>query len=80
VEPAIADALAATAPPIVVNALGVALGFGILVLSRVPANARLGAVTLVSLLACLAATLLLIPVLLRVAGSGRRGRLRKAGR
>lgn len=67
-EAAIADSLAVTGPPILINALAVALGFGILVLSRVPANARLGAITMVSLIACLAATLLVIPALLRLAG------------
>ncbi len=67
-EAAILDSLETTGPAIVINALAVALGFGILVLSQVPANARLGAITVVSLLACLAATLLVIPALLRLAG------------
>jgi predicted RND superfamily exporter protein len=70
-DPALLEALAATGPAIVVNGLAVALGFGVLVLSQVPANARLGAITGVSLLACLAATLLLIPALLRGVGGGR---------
>lgn len=61
---ALRGAIAATGPPVVVNTLAVALGFGILVLSEVPANARLGAITLVSLAACLAATLLVLPALL----------------
>ena len=51
-----------------VGGLAVALGFGILMLSQVPANAALGVLTVVSLLACLAATLLVIPALLRVTG------------
>jgi predicted RND superfamily exporter protein len=63
---AIEDALIETGPPIVINALAIALGFGILLLSRVPANARLGAMTAVGLLACLAATVLVIPALLRL--------------
>jgi uncharacterized protein len=67
-EDAIDAALTATAPAIVVNALAVALGFGLLVLSRVPANARLGEIAVVSLIACLAATLLVIPALLRLMG------------
>ncbi len=70
-EAAVADSLATTAPAIVVNGLAVALGFGLLVLSRVPANARLGEITVVSLLSCLAATLLVIPTLMRI--SSRRG-------
>lgn len=69
-EEAIFEALAATGPAIAVNALAVALGFGILVLSRVPANAWLGAISLVSLLACLIATLIVIPAVLRLAGPG----------
>jgi hypothetical protein len=69
-DTAILDALAATGPAILANALAVALGFGVLVLSRVPANAQLGMITGLSLAGCLAATLLVIPALLRV---GRRG-------
>jgi predicted RND superfamily exporter protein len=65
-ESAIAAALAATGPPITANALALALGFGLLMLSRVPANAWLGAITMVSLVACLAATLVVIPGLLRL--------------
>ena len=68
---AIAAALTATGPAIVVNALAVALGFGILVLSRVPANAQLGTLTVMSLTTCLVATLLVVPALLRVAGGGK---------
>jgi len=65
-ESAIAETLAATGPAIAANALALALGFGLLALSRVPANARLGAITVVSLLACVAATFLVIPALLRL--------------
>jgi hypothetical protein len=71
---AIVDAWTLTGPAIVINALAVALGFGILVLSRVPANARLGAITVVSLATCLAATLLVIPALIQVAGGRREAR------
>ena len=66
---AIVDALVATGPAILINALAVALGFGILVLSRVPANAQLGAITAVSLVTCLGATFLVIPALLRLFGT-----------
>jgi predicted RND superfamily exporter protein len=72
---ATAQALEATGPAIVANALALALGFGLLALSRVPANARLGAITVVSLLACVAATFLVIPALLRLgARAGRPGK------
>jgi hypothetical protein len=67
-EAAIAEALTATGPAIGINALAVGLGFGILTLSQVPANARLGTLTAVGLLACLAATLLVLPAVLRWAG------------
>jgi predicted RND superfamily exporter protein len=63
-EAAVLESLQATGPAIVVNALAVSLGFGILVFSRVPANAQLGAITLLSLLTCVAATLLVVPALL----------------
>jgi len=69
-EAAILESLSVTGPAIMVNALALALGFGILVLSQVPANARLGAVTVLSLLTCLAATLLVLPALLRVSRPG----------
>jgi predicted RND superfamily exporter protein len=68
-DAALDAALAATVPAIVIDGLAVALGFGVLVVSRVPANARLGAMTAVCLLSCLAATLLVIPPLLRVMSS-----------
>jgi predicted RND superfamily exporter protein len=74
-DPAIGGTLEGTGPAIVANALALALGFGLLSLSRVPANARLGAITVVSLLACVAATFLVIPALLRLgARAARRAR------
>jgi predicted RND superfamily exporter protein len=68
---AVVDALAATGPAILVNALAIGLGLGVLVLSRVPANAQLGAITVVSLAGCLVATLLVMPAVLRVADARR---------
>jgi predicted RND superfamily exporter protein len=47
-----------------VDALAVAAGVGLLVFSQVPANARLGALFVLSLLGCLATTLILLPALL----------------
>ncbi len=58
---AMAGALSTTGPAIVVDALAVALGFGVLVVSQVPANARLGGLLVVSVLGCLAATFFLVP-------------------
>jgi predicted RND superfamily exporter protein len=63
---AIADATGATAPAIIIDALAVALGFGVLMLSQVPANARLGGLVVLSIVICLVATLVLLPALLRV--------------
>ncbi|NOS99746.1 MAG: MMPL family transporter [Phycisphaerales bacterium] len=70
---AIRDALTAAGPAIVVDALGVALGFSVMVLSQVPANARLGALVVLSIVNCLAATLLLLPACLAFGKPGARG-------
>jgi predicted RND superfamily exporter protein len=63
-EAAVAAALTTTGPAIVIDACAVALGFGVLVFSQVPANARLGGLLVVSVLACLLTTLLAVPALL----------------
>lgn len=65
-QPAITDAMSVTGPAIFIDALSVALGFGVLTLSQVPANARLGALLVLSILGCLVASLLLLPALLRL--------------
>ncbi|UCE58277.1 MAG: MMPL family transporter [Phycisphaerales bacterium] len=66
VEEAINDAVQATGPAILVDALAVALGFGILMLSQVPANARLGGLVMLSIINCFVATMVLLPALLRI--------------
>ncbi|MGB2984987.1 MAG: MMPL family transporter [Phycisphaerae bacterium] len=66
IEPAITDAVAATGPAIFIDALAVALGFGIMTLSQVPANAHLGGLVVLSIVNCFAVTLLLLPALLRI--------------
>jgi len=66
VEASIADAVSMAGPAILVDALAVGLGFGLLTLSQVPTNARLGSIALVAIVTCLCATLLLLPALLRV--------------
>ncbi len=63
-EAAVAAALATTGPAILIDACAVALGFGVLVFSQVPANARLGGLLMASVFGCLVATLLVIPALL----------------
>jgi predicted RND superfamily exporter protein len=65
-QAAVTDALTVAGPAIFIDAVAVALGFGIMTLSQVPANARLGALLVLSILGCLAATLLLLPALLRL--------------
>ena len=62
----VAEALARCGPPILVDALAIGLGFGLLTLSSVPANARLGALVLLSTGICLLASLVLLPALLRL--------------
>jgi hypothetical protein len=63
-EQAVAAAVCRVGRPVIINALGVALGFGVLVLSQVPANARLGALVVLGVVNCLVATLLVLPALL----------------
>jgi len=53
-----------TGPPAFINTLAMSLGFGVLMLSQVPANARLGLLLVLGLSNCFVASLLLLPVLL----------------
>jgi uncharacterized protein len=57
-------AMTLTGPPALVNTIAVSLGFGVLMLSQVPANARLGLLVVVGLVNCFLMSLLLLPVLL----------------
>ena len=61
---ALADALTATGPAILIDALAVGLGFATLMLSHVPANARLGVLLTTSVFGCVVTTLLILPALL----------------
>ncbi len=63
---ALAHAMSSAGPAILINAVGVALGFAVMILSQVPANSRLGALVVVSIVNCLIATLLLTPALLSI--------------
>jgi predicted RND superfamily exporter protein len=65
-EAALTDAVMATGPAVFIDAVAVALGFGVLTLSQVPANARLGALVVLSILGCFVATVLLLPALLAI--------------
>ena len=60
---ALSRALGLTGVPALINTLAVSLGFGVLILSQVPANARLGILVVLGLVNCLVASLLLLPVL-----------------
>ena len=61
---ALSRALALTGPPAFINTLAVSFGFGVLMLSQVPANARLGLLVVLGLVECFIVSLLLLPVLL----------------
>lgn len=59
-----------TGPAILGNTLAVTIGFGVLLLSQVPANARLGGLLVLSLFNCFAATMIVLPAVL--GGRGKR--------
>jgi hypothetical protein len=63
-EEALSRALGLTGTPALINTLAVSLGFGVLMLSQVPANARLGLLVVLGLVNCFVASLLLLPALL----------------
>lgn len=64
-------ALASVLPAITIDTVTVGLGFGVLLLSSVPANARLAGLVLLTLGACWLATVTVVPRLL--AGRSRIG-------
>jgi predicted RND superfamily exporter protein len=61
---ALRRSLELTSPPALINTLAVSLGFGVLVLSQMPPNARLGLLVVLGLVSCFITSLLLLPVLL----------------
>jgi hypothetical protein len=61
---AMSRAMARTGPAVLINTLAIGCGFGVLMLSQVPANARLGLLVVLGLAGCLIASLLILPVLL----------------
>ncbi len=63
-------ALADAGPAMTIDALAVALGFGVLCVSGVPANVALGSLALVCILTCLAVTLGVVPALLSLGAGG----------
>lgn len=67
VDEALVDAMQVTGAAITRNAAAVGLGIGVMMLSQVPANARLGGLLVLSMVTCLCATLTLLPALVAVA-------------
>ncbi|MBI1825939.1 MAG: MMPL family transporter [Planctomycetes bacterium] len=61
---AIHEAIVSTGSALSGNTIAVAVGFGVLILSQVPANARLGGLLSLSLLNCFLATLIVLPAFL----------------
>jgi predicted RND superfamily exporter protein len=57
-------ALSVSGPAISTSAIGLAGGFGVMMLSQVPAVGRLGFFALASILTCLLSTLVLLPLIL----------------
>jgi predicted RND superfamily exporter protein len=64
-EQAVIRAVTLTGPPAFVNTIAMSLGFGVLLLSQVPANARLGLLVVLGLANCFVLSLLLLPAPLR---------------
>jgi hypothetical protein len=64
-DQAVIRAITLTGPPAFVNTIAVSLGFGVLLLSQLPANARLGLLVVLGLVNCFVLSLLLLPALLR---------------
>jgi len=60
----IIGALAVSGPAIIIDALGIAAGFGVLTLSRVPTNSRLGLLVVLSILFSLLGTVVVLPAVL----------------
>ena len=63
-EEALNRAVSLTGPPALINTIALSLGFGVLLFSQVPANARLGILLVLGLVNCLVSSLLLLPVML----------------
>ena len=61
---ALSESMARTGPAVVINTVAIALGFGVLTFSQVPANARLGSLMILGIVDSLLASLILLPVML----------------
>lgn len=65
----LAITLAEVGPAIVFDAASIGLGFAVLLLSQVPANARLAGLLVLCVWHCMAATFLLVPALVKEKGA-----------
>ena len=63
-QAALSQALSLSGPPAFINSLAISLGFGVLLLSQVPANARLGLLLVLGLVNCFVFSMVLLPLLL----------------
>ena len=63
---AVVDAVSETGLTLTVDTLALALGFGVLIGSQVPANARLGLLLVLSLAVCWAASLVVLPAVMAI--------------
>jgi predicted RND superfamily exporter protein len=59
-----------TGPPALINTAAMSLGFGVLIFSQVPANARLGLLLVLGLVLCFVLSLVLLPLLLSCRSPG----------
>ena len=62
----IVNAVSHAGPAILVDGVAIALGFGVLLLSPVPANRRLGGLVVVAVATCLVSTFVVLPGLIRL--------------
>ena len=70
---ALTEALSTAGPAILIDGVAIALGFGVLLLSQVPANSRLGELVMISIFNCMLFTLILLPAVVPSAASERPG-------
>lgn len=66
VRDTVLDAMSHAGPAILIDGVAIAMGFGVLILSQVPANRRLGGLVVLAVVTCLIATFVLLPALLMV--------------
>jgi predicted RND superfamily exporter protein len=78
VDVALRRAITGTGPALLIDAAAIVLGFGVLTLSQVPSNARLGGLVVLSVATCLVATLVVLPAVIAAAAGLRDRRVSRA--